>query len=273
MLSALLSSPNDVSPWLAVFGRCHLVLLHAPLGMLPALAVLEYGTALLRRPTPRGPVLALAWLCALGAAAAVASGLVYAGEDQADGELLGQHKVAGIVLGSLCLLQALLALRARRAPFRIVLLLALVAMVPTGHLGGSITHGRDFLFEPLHPKVRAPDPPNGTAGPATATPASSDGAASEFTRTIAPFLERTCTKCHNEDKKKGKLLLTTREGIEKGGENGAVLVPGKPDESEMLVRCLLPIDDEDHMPPEEKPQPTAAELAALRAWIAAGAAF
>src|SRR5882762_8714502 len=41
----------------------------------------------------------------------------------------------------------------------------------------------------------------------------------------------------------------------------------------MLRRCQLPADDEDHMPPAEKPQPTAADVAALRAWIAAGAPF
>ena len=68
-------------------------------------------------------------------------------------------------------------------------------------------------------------------------------------------------------------MLTTVEGIQKGGENGAVIVPGKPDESPLLRRCELPLDDDDHMPPEGKPQPTAEELAALRAWLAAGAPF
>jgi hypothetical protein len=88
-----------------------------------------------------------------------------------------------------------------------------------------------------------------------------------------PILERTCKGCHNPDKKKGELVLTTPEGIRKGGENGAVLVPRKPDESPMIQRCELPLDDEDHMPPADKPQPTPAELAALRQWIAAGAPF
>ena len=69
------------------------------------------------------------------------------------------------------------------------------------------------------------------------------------------------------------VLMTTPEGLQAGGENGAVFVPGKPEESPMLQRCLLPEDHDDHMPPEGKPQPTAAELEALRAWIAAGAKF
>lgn len=248
----------DPSPWLAVFGRAHIVLLHAPLGLLPGMAVLEFGAAVLRRPVPRGPVLALAWVCALAAVAATLSGLVLGGASTDGSETLGNHKVAGIVLGALCVVAACCAFAARRAPFRIVLALALVVMVPTGHLGGTMTHGEGFLTKPLEPKVVKPPP---------------SAAGSEYERTIAPFLERVCTGCHNPDKLKGELLLTTRAGIEKGGENGAVLVPGKPDESPMLMRCELPADHDDHMPPSEKPQPTAAELAALRAWIASGAAF
>ncbi len=278
--------PDDPSPWLSVFGRAHIVLLHAPLGILPAIAVLEYGAALLRRPPPRGAVLTLAWLVALAAAAAATSGLVLAGEGKSEGELLGQHKLLGITLGALCVAAAVAACFARRTPFRLLLLAALVVMVPTGHFGGAMTHGRDFLFGPLDaepapaPAATAAATPAVTASAAgapahggAASPAPAAASASDFTRVVMPILERTCTGCHNPDKQKGELVLTTPAGIVKGGENGAVLVAGKPDESPMVRRCELPLDDDDHMPPEGKPQPTAAELAALRQWIAAGAPF
>lgn len=258
MLLSLLA--DDPSPWLAVFGRCHPVLLHAPLGIAPAIAVLEFGALLLRRHPPRGAIAALAWLAALTAAAAAASGLLLAGEGDYTGDTVGQHKIAGLAFGGLCALAALLSLLHRRAPFRLVLLLALGAMVPAGHLGGTLTHGADFLFEPLrraNAKQAAPPPTN----------------RSEFAATIQPILERVCTNCHNPDKKKGELLLTTVAGIRQGGENGAVVVPGKPDESPLLTRCELPADHDDHMPPDGKPQPTAAELQQLRAWIAGGAAM
>ncbi|HEU4419073.1 MAG TPA: c-type cytochrome domain-containing protein, partial [Planctomycetota bacterium] len=137
-----------------------------------------------------------------------------------------------------------------------------------------MTHGRDFLFGPMHAPKKSADTADAAANKGTAIPGT-DGttALTEFQRTIAPILERCCTKCHNPDKKKGELLMTTPEGLQAGGENGAVFVPGKPEESPMLQRCLLPEDHDDHMPPEGKPQPTAAELEALRAWIAAGARF
>lgn len=258
----------DPSPWLAVFGRAHPVLLHAPLGILPAVALLEFGAALLRKPVPRGAILTLAWLTALTGAAAAASGFVLGGEHQGSSELLGQHKLLGIALASLCLAAAVAACFGNRLPFRVLLLAALAVMVPAGHLGGSMTHGRDFLFAPL--RETGPAVPS---RPDQLPPTPGSAPAGDFARTIRPLLERTCTGCHNPDKQKGELLLTTVEGLQKGGENGAVLVPGKPDESPLLQRCLLPIDHDDHMPPDGKPQPTAEELAALRAWIAAGAPF
>lgn len=243
---------EDPSPWLAVFGRCHPVLLHAPLGIVPAIAALEFGALLLRREPPRGAVLALAWLAALLAAAAAASGLVLAGEGGYGGDVTGQHKIAGIALAALVLLVALFGLLGKRTLLRVALLLACVAMVPAGHLGATLTHGEDFLFEPVRDL-----PPAG---------------ASEFVRTIQPILKRNCTKCHNPNKHKGELDLSTAAGLAKGGESGEVVQPGKPDDSELLRLCLLPEDDDDAMPPSGKrPRPSPADLDTLRAWIAAGA--
>lgn len=251
MMLTLLAA--DSSPWLAVFGRAHPVLLHGPLGLLPALVLLEYGAWLLRRPVPRGAILALAWLTACNAVLATLAGLVLAGEGGYDSGLTGNHKIAAFVFTGLCVLVALLAFRQARGLLRLALGLALVAMVPTGHLGGSLTHGEDFLTAPL--AARSVDP-------------------TEFGREIAPILRRSCTRCHNPDKKKGELDLTSRAGIEAGGENGAVLQAGKPDDSELLRLCLLPEDDDAVMPPSgKKPRPTVAELERLRAWIAAGAKF
>lgn len=256
----------DPSPWLAVFGRAHPVLLHAPLGILPAIALLEFGGLLLRKPIPRGAVLALAWLAALAAGAAAATGLVLAGEGGYDDDLLGKHKLTGIALAALGLAAAIAAGFGNRAPFRVLLLLALVVMLPVGHLGGSLTHGSDFLFAPLRERLKAAaaKPPNGAGDPVVT---------SDYERTIRPLLARVCTNCHNPEKKKGELLLTTPEGIQHGGENGAVVIAGKPDDSPLLSRLLLPLDHDDHMPPEGKPQPTAAEIEMLRAWIAGGAKF
>lgn len=255
---------DDPFPWLAVLGRCHPLVLHLPLGLIPALAVLEYGSMVFRRPVPRGAIITIAWLSAVTAGIATASGLALSGEGGYVGDTVFNHKVAGIAVGVLSLASAIAACFAKRTAFRILLLLTFATMIPAGHLGGSLSHGKDWLFEPFDQH----EVQNGGAAKEAGTEP-----VSQYVSVIAPWIKRTCGKCHNEDKQKAELLLTTPEGILKGSEYGEVLVPGDPDKSLMLTNCLLPLDDEEHMPPEDKPQPTVDELEQLRAWIAGGAKF
>lgn len=84
------------------------------------------------------------------------------------------------------------------------------------------------------------------------------------------ILAHHCTKCHGQQKQKGKLRLDLKEEALKGGEDGVVLVAGKPGESELLHRVLLPAGHEDIMPPKDGPL-DAKDLDTLRRWIAEGA--
>ena len=60
----------------------------------------------------------------------------------------------------------------------------------------------------------------------------------------------------------------------KGGENGAVVKAGDPEESSFLQRTLLSLDHDDHMPPEGKAdQWTDEQKKLFEAWIKAGADF
>ncbi len=107
--------------------------------------------------------------------------------------------------------------------------------------------------------------------PVPAATAPVEGTKLVFQHVILPIFEAKCNKCHNEDKSKGDLRLDSYEMAMKGGENGSNIVAGKPDDSLTIQRILLPMDDDEHMPPEGKEQITPAELAALRYWIQAGA--
>lgn len=94
----------------------------------------------------------------------------------------------------------------------------------------------------------------------------------DFKKEIAPVLEASCVKCHNEKKAKGKLNLATKEGFTKGGGDGKVVEAGKPDDSKLIKVILLPADHDDAMPPLDKaPRPTAAQIDVLKKWITAGA--
>ena len=81
------------------------------------------------------------------------------------------------------------------------------------------------------------------------------------------LLKTNCLSCHNDEKSKGSLKLTTRETLLQGGEDGVVLVPGKPEESALIKSLAAEADP--HMPP--KRQLSSAKIEVLRAWVAAGA--
>jgi hypothetical protein len=96
----------------------------------------------------------------------------------------------------------------------------------------------------------------------------------DFKKDIAPVLEASCLKCHNETKAKGKLNMSTKETFMKGGEDGKIVDTAKPADSMMIKALLLPPDDDDAMPPEDKaPRPTAAQIETLKKWIAGGATW
>jgi WD40 repeat protein len=90
-----------------------------------------------------------------------------------------------------------------------------------------------------------------------------------YAKQIKPFFARYCLECHAGDEAEGGLNLETYKGLLEGGGRGKALVPGKPDES-LLVR-LTEGKAKPAMPPKKAKQPPAAEVALLRAWIAAGA--
>jgi len=80
------------------------------------------------------------------------------------------------------------------------------------------------------------------------------------------LVKTECFACHNQEKKKGGLVLTSRERLLEGGDNGAAVVPGKP-EASRLAKALLK-DADPHMPP--KKQLTEAQIKIIRDWIKGG---
>ncbi len=263
---------------LAVFGRLHPLLLHLPIGLIAGLAALELIGLARRSPPPMAIVAMLAMLTQLAAAMAVLTGLILVREGGYPDELATNHRNLGIAFLVVCIAMARLARREQhRTAFRFSLLVALGLVGATGHLGGSITHGDGFLFAPLEKREVAPT--SQPEAPGAMTDAQPDVAPEPelprftFADHIAPILEASCVECHGEKKRKGRLTMHTREGLERGGANGPVWVAGNPAASPMLVRLRLPLDDEEHMPPADKPQPSAEQIALVEAWIAAGAPF
>ena len=98
-------------------------------------------------------------------------------------------------------------------------------------------------------------------GPATAL---------DFSREVLPVLQRACFECHGSEVARGGLRLHEAAALQSGGKHGVVVVPGKPEASELLRRVSLPRTDKEAMPRRGAPL-TAAEISHLKEWIAAGA--
>ncbi len=96
---------------------------------------------------------------------------------------------------------------------------------------------------------------------------------STYEALIAPLLAERCTGCHGAERAKGGLRLHTPEAIRAGGTSGAAFVAGDAEASELLRRLKLPLADEEHMPPEDKPQLDPLAQSLLAGWIRAGAPF
>jgi dipeptidyl aminopeptidase/acylaminoacyl peptidase/mono/diheme cytochrome c family protein len=90
-----------------------------------------------------------------------------------------------------------------------------------------------------------------------------------YTSRIEPIFAKYCTGCHGSEDTKGELILEDHAALLRGGENGPVVVPGKPDESRLIG--VLTGAAKPKMPPGKRPGPSEAEIEALASWIRAGA--
>ena len=90
-----------------------------------------------------------------------------------------------------------------------------------------------------------------------------------FEKEILGLLQTRCQGCHGPDKQRGGLRLDRKADALAGGDNGKSIIPGKPAESPLLQR-VTSTDPKDRMPPKGDPL-SAAQIAQLKNWIAAGA--
>ena len=144
----------------------------------------------------------------------------------------------------------------------------LVMLMITGHLGGSLTHGSDYLSKPFANLLS-----NDSNSATTIKPLPNVQEAMAYNDVIRPILQTKCYSCHNANKKKGGLRMDDITLLMKGGKEGKVIDLEHTDSSELLKRLLLPTDNDDHMPPKEKPQPTESQVALIHWWISSHADF
>lgn len=248
-----------------LLGRLHPVLVHLPIGILLLAIVFIWLSSRGRVAQYRIATGTTLLLGLISAAAAVVTGLLLRQEGDYEGALIDNHQWMGLAVMFIALLLYILHQRvARNQLLRLVSLLLLAALLITGHLGGSLTHGPDYLNTTLLQE---------TEMETKRTAIADVQAVVAYDSLIHPLLQRKCISCHGASRQKGKLRLDKPEFFYKGGADGPVLDSLKPEAGELLRRILLARDAEDHMPPRGKPDLTEQELNLLHWWISAGASF
>jgi len=247
----------SLPPLLQVVGRMHPLILHIPIGIIIFLVVLILIQKQINHAYSQQVIGIGLLVTSLSASLAALFGFFLSLQSDYGGGALLQHKISGVLLSWLCYFLVLWHESGKkRFVFFSVGAAACVVLVFAGHTGSILTHGENFLFEPIAPHIVL------TADNASA-----------YQFAIAPILEKKCYTCHNASKAKSKLIMTDLAKFKAGGEHGKPWVEGKPEESRMIKAFYLPLDNDEHMPPDGKPQLTALEIATLKSWIKSGADF
>lgn len=160
-----------------------------------------------------------------------------------------------------------------RIPIKLMLILLFIGISYTGHLGGSITHGENYLVEPLPNAVKSFLGFETFEEKQIELDEKTYENAALYTSLIDPILNNKCVSCHNTNKHKGGLKLNSPEAILLGGENGSIIFEGNAEKSELYTRLVLPEEDDNHMPPNGKTQLTKEEIKLIFTWISKGNSF
>lgn len=264
------TSGETVSQWTIFLGRFHILLLHFPVVLVLTLVVLELGKSWWPQWDAGKLVLPFWGLTLTSCALSVLAGYLLYRTGEYQGELVRDHLWGGVLLtlalGGVTFIRFMKQKPPSRwfgAAQKVLLVLSGILVIYTSHLGGSMTHGPEFLTEYA---------PSLQPEPVSAIEQKPQEALLIFQDLIMPVLDKRCWSCHNEYKSKGDLLLTSYAALMKGGKSGkTMLVAGDPEASEFFHRIILPENDDDHMPPPEKPGLNEDEVALISWWIEEGA--
>ena len=124
----------------------------------------------------------------------------------------------------------------------------------TGHLGGSLTHGSDYLTKPLVNLF------SGDTASLTIKPVPNVQEAQVYADVIKAHFANAMLLLSRCSKAKGGLRMDDSMRLMKGGKDGIVIEAGSAEKSELIKRLALSLSNDDHMPPKEKPQLTKARL-------------
>lgn len=271
----MLITANGWSTWL---GHFHPVIVHLPIGILIVAFILELVAWKRTQDTSLDHAIEISLIAgSLSALIACLFGWFLSREGGYNESTLFMHQWMGIavaVLAGVCWIikRKQGTLLKAKSFYRFLLVCMIVLLTATGHFGGNMTHGEDYLTAGM------PQPFARWFGTTTKKdtlpprkPITNINDAIVYADLVVPVLQEKCYNCHSAKKVKGSLRMDQEALLFKGGKHGAIIEPGKPEASELIKRLLLPVEDDKRMPPKDQPAITKEETALLQWWIKAGA--
>ena len=258
-------------------GRFHPLLVHLPIGILLLAFLFECLSANTKYKTLKYAVQPALFWGSVSAIASAITGFFLRKEGGYEEHIANLHQNLGIATATASLVLYVLRPKVKfwfnspvkKKQARILMFIPLIVMLTlTGHWGGSLTHGEDYLFAAVSPDTPERPDPSVKIQAITNVPE-----AILYRDVIQPILEARCYDCHSSRKQKGELRLDKEELIVRGGKHGAVISDGPADSSTLFKRLMLPLEDKHHMPPNEKPQLSSSEIALIQYWVNEKASF
>ncbi len=238
-------------------GHFHPLLVHLPIGIIVLACAIEIYAKIKNKPADEDLLLFILATASITALLSLGTGWLLGEEGGFDEELLFRHRWMAIAFTIASIL--LFFVKRSKKPlskklYPLLFGLVIILISITGHLGGNMTHGEDYLFRE-------------TGGKEIVIKDIAE--ANVHTDIVQPILDSKCVSCHNQKKLKGGLLMTSAKDLLKGGDSGSIFdsINKKP---LLISRLHLPLADEEHMPPKGKIQLTSEELSLLEWWVANG---
>lgn len=254
---------------LQFFGHLHPVLVHLPIGILLLACLFLWQSRKDKYAHLQPAVNIILLIGMISAMASCVTGYILYQTGDYDADAVDLHQWMAVSVALVSIITFYCRRKIALQKWQLPLALILVGLIfVTGHLGGSITHGSDYLTQPLQGLFESD-----TIATIKRKPIPDVQEAFAYNDIAQPIFQAKCYGCHGDKKQKGKLRLDKPELIMKGGKDGAVVVPGKSNESELIKRITLPREDEHHMAPREKTQLTEQEILLLKWWVDNGADF
>ncbi len=254
------------SHWvLGIFGRFHPLLVHLPIGVLIALFTLEIINLYKPEYNLAMACKLLIWLAVITAIPTVLAGLLLA-SDGGYGSKAVTHQWLGWLTALLSIWLLVLhhtEIIVKKKHFSRIyhgaLVVNMLLLSAAGHMGGTLTHGSDYLTELLPDEIKSilGNDRNERLAHLISQNAvyKMEDLQPVFNESVKPILENNCYSCHGDEKQKGGLQLNTLDADIIHGKDGA------------KWRAALDMINLGEMPPEDEPPLSDKERQMLVEWL------